>query len=121
MLTWNFGGGPSDSALTFFKMESAYGNFLYENDFHAFIIIIGCQMLDNDNIMNAKASEVVQKVPTDEKRLSQMLLVRNSFHIATTHVCEHVQQKKLDVNKAPPAKLKETAEDILKFAQKKVQ
>ena len=33
-------------------------------------------MLDNDNIMNAKASEVVQKVPTDEKRLSQMLLVR---------------------------------------------
>ena len=24
-------------------------------------------MLDNDNIMTAKASEVVQKVPTDEK------------------------------------------------------
>ena len=48
-------------------------------------------MLDNDKIMNAKASEVVQKVPTDEKRLSQMLLVRYSFHIATTHVCEHVQ------------------------------
>ena len=24
-------------------------------------------MLDNDNIMSAKASEVVQKVPTDEK------------------------------------------------------
>ena len=24
-------------------------------------------MLDNDNVMTAKASEVVQKVPTDEK------------------------------------------------------
>ena len=46
-------------------------------------------MLDNDNIMTAKASEVVQKFPADEKdhhkcplsllwryRLSQMLLVR---------------------------------------------
>ena len=44
-------------------------------------------MLDNDNIMTAKASEVVQKFPANEKdhhkcslwwryRLSQMLLVR---------------------------------------------
>ena len=47
--------------------------------------------------------------------------LRYSFHIATAHVCEHIQQKKLDVNKAPPAKLKEAAEDILKFVQKKVQ
>ena len=28
LLTWNFGGGPSDFVLTFFKMASAYGNFL---------------------------------------------------------------------------------------------
>ena len=27
-LTWNFGGGPSNSALTFFKMVSADGSFL---------------------------------------------------------------------------------------------
>ena len=40
-------------------------------------------MLDDDNIMTARASEVVQKVPTDEKDyrkcslcVSQMLLVR---------------------------------------------
>ena len=50
-----------------------------------------------------------------------MLLMRYSFHISTAHVCEHIQKKKLDVNKAPPANLKETAEDILKFVQKKVQ
>ena len=42
MLTWNFGGGPSGSVSTFFKMTSAYGNFLYNNDFHAVIFIIGC-------------------------------------------------------------------------------
>ena len=50
-----------------------------------------------------------------------MLLVRNSFYIATAHVSEHIQWKKLDINKAPPVSLKETAEDILKFVQKKVQ
>ena len=38
---WNFGGGPSDSASTFFKTASAYGNFLY-NDFHVVITIIVC-------------------------------------------------------------------------------
>ena len=42
VLTWNFVGGPSDSASTFFKMASAYGNFPYDNDFHAVITIIGC-------------------------------------------------------------------------------
>ena len=36
-----FGGGPSDSAATFFKMASAYENFLYD-DFHADITIIRC-------------------------------------------------------------------------------
>ena len=53
MLTGTFGGDPSDSASTFFKMASAYANFFYDNDFHV--------------IMTTKASEVVQKVPTDEK------------------------------------------------------
>ena len=42
MLTWNFGGGPSDFASTFFKMASAYGNFLYNNKFYAVITITGC-------------------------------------------------------------------------------
>ena len=78
-------------------------------------------MFNNDNIMTVKGFEVLQKVPTDKKRLSQMLLVHYSFHVSTTHVCEHIHQKKLDVNKAPPANLKETAEDILKFVQRKVQ
>ena len=41
-----------------------------------------------------------------------MFLVRYSFHIAIGHVCEHIQWKKLDVNKAPPAMLRETSEDI---------
>ena len=42
MLTLNFGGGPSDSASNFFKMASAYGNFLYDNDFDVVITVIGC-------------------------------------------------------------------------------
>ena len=41
MLTWDFGGGPSDSALTFFKIASAYENFLFDSDFHAVITVIG--------------------------------------------------------------------------------
>ena len=44
MLTWNFGGGPSDSALTFFKMASAYGNSLFDKDFHAVTTITGCEI-----------------------------------------------------------------------------
>ena len=44
-----------------------------------------------------------------------------SFHIAIAHVCEHIQRKMLDVNTAPPVKLKETAEDILKFVHIKKQ
>ena len=32
------------------------------------LLYMGCwDMLDNDNVMTAKASEVVQRVPTDEK------------------------------------------------------
>ena len=32
---------------------------------------------------------------------------------------QHIQQKRLDVNRAHPAQLKETAEEILKFVQKR--
>ena len=42
ILTWKFGGDPSDSALASFKMASTYGNFLYDNDFHAVVTITGC-------------------------------------------------------------------------------
>ena len=49
MLTLNFGGGPSHSASTFFKMASANGNFLHEDKFDAVIAIMG--MIGNDNIM----------------------------------------------------------------------
>ena len=42
ILTWEFGGDPSDSASASFKMASTYGNFLYDNDFHAVITITGC-------------------------------------------------------------------------------
>ena len=32
-------------------------------------------MLDNDNIMTVKASEVVQKVPTDKKGFPQIIII----------------------------------------------
>ena len=41
-LTLNFGGDPSHTASTFFKMASADGYFLYEDDFHAVITIADC-------------------------------------------------------------------------------
>lgn len=66
MLTWNLGGCPSDSASTFSKMVSADGNLLYNNDFLAIITIISCYNY-NDNIMTTNASEVVQKIPKNEK------------------------------------------------------
>ena len=66
--TLNFSCCPSDSASTFFKMASTDRNFLYDDDIHAVISIISClDMLNNGNIMTVNASEVVQKVPTDEK------------------------------------------------------
>ena len=73
-------------------------------------------MLDNDNIMTAKASEVVQKVPTDEKGCHKC-----SLCVIVFLQPQHIQEKRLDVNKAHPVQLKETAEVILKFVQKKVQ
>ena len=42
MLTWDFGGSPRESGSIFFKMASAYGNSLYDNDFHAVATITGC-------------------------------------------------------------------------------
>ena len=67
-------------------------------------------MLDNDNIMTTKASEVVQKVPADEK----------DYKVVSIWP-QHIQQKRFDINKAHPAQLKEKAEEILKFVQRKVQ
>ena len=43
-LTWNFGGGSSDFASTFFKMGSADESFLYDNDFHSVITTIGSKI-----------------------------------------------------------------------------
>ena len=40
--------------------------------------------------MSPNASEVVQEIPTDEKKLSQMLHVRYSFHISTAYSVEKV-------------------------------
>ena len=57
MLTWTFGGAQSDSALTFFKMASAYGNFLYNDIFHAVNWLL--DTFNNYNIMTVKASEVL--------------------------------------------------------------
>ena len=41
-LTLNFGGDPSDTASTFFKIASTDGYFLYEHDFDVVITITDC-------------------------------------------------------------------------------
>ena len=64
----------SDPKSTFFKIENADENFLYEDDFDAIIIINDCKhgdiilldMLDNDNITTTNSSEAAEKIPTDE-------------------------------------------------------
>ena len=38
--TWNFGGGPWESALVYFKIVSAKGDFIYGNLFDAVLAII---------------------------------------------------------------------------------
>ena len=74
-------------------------------------------MLNNDNKMTGKASEVVQKVPTNEKSYHKC-----SFCVIDPIQTQHTtQQKKLDASKAPPAQLKKTAEEILKFVLKLMQ
>ena len=40
ILTWNFADCPSESASNFFKIASADGNFLYEDDFDVVITLI---------------------------------------------------------------------------------
>ena len=55
-------------------------------------------MSDNDNIMTAKASETIQKVPTDEKDCQKCL-----FRVIVSIYPQNIQQKRLDVNKAHPA------------------
>ena len=75
-------------------------------------------MLDNDNIMTAKASEVVQKVPTDEKDYHKCSLYVIDYHKCSLCVIDY--HKCSLYLKAHPAWLKETVEDILKFVQKKV-
>ena len=73
-------------------------------------------MLDNDSIMTAKASEVVQKVPTDEKDYYKC-----SLCVTVSIQPQHIQQKRLDVSKEHPAQLQEKAQDIFKFVRRKVQ
>ena len=72
-------------------------------------------VLDNDNIITAKAFEIVQKVPADEKDYRKCSLV--SIYPQDTSVS--ILWKKLDVNKAPPGQLKEIAEDIFKLYRKR--
>ena len=66
--------------------------------------------------MTAQASEVVQKVPRDEKDYNKC-----SLCVIISIQPQHIQQKRLDVNKAHPPQLKEKGEDILKFVTRKVQ
>ena len=61
ILTWNFGGGRSDSASAFFKIASASWFWYHKNYNRLFY------MLDNDNVISASVSEAVEKIPTDEK------------------------------------------------------
>ena len=74
-------------------------------------------MFDND-IMTVNASEVLQKVPSDEKDYHKCF--RLWAYSASTRLWAYSVEK-IDVNIAPKAKLKETARDILKFLQKNVQ
>ena len=90
MLTWNFGGGPSDSASAFFKMASAYENLFSCSYNHNCML----DMLDNDNIMTAKAFEVVQKVPTDEKDHPECSLCVIDYHKCSLCVKAHPANQK---------------------------
>ena len=55
-------------------------------------------MSDIDNIMTAKASETIQKVPTAENDCQKCLL-----RVIVSIYPQNIQQKRLDVNKAHPA------------------
>ena len=61
ILTWNFGGGWSDSAFNFFensKRKLILMRLNYNWLFH---------MLDNDNIISTSVLVAVEKIPKDEK------------------------------------------------------
>ena len=51
-------------------------------------------MLDNDNVMTAKASEVVQKVPTDEKEYHKCSLCVIDYHKCSLCVKAHPPNQK---------------------------
>ena len=64
ILTWNFGGGRSDSASSFFKIARTSWLWCYWN--YNWLLY----MLDNDNndnITSVSALEAAEKIPTDEK------------------------------------------------------
>ena len=71
-------------------------------------------MLDNDNIMIVKASEVVQRIPTDGVDYHKC-----SLCVIVSIQPQHIQQRRLDANQAHLAQLKETTEDILKLYRKR--
>ena len=74
ILTWKFGGGRSDSASTFFKITSASWFWCYYNYNWRFY------MLDNDNISSTCVSEVVEKIPTDEKHYRKCSFMSFTLH-----------------------------------------
>ena len=61
ILTWNFGGGRSDSASTLFKIASASWFWCYYNYNWLFYLS------HNDNMISTSVSVAVEKIPTDEK------------------------------------------------------
>ena len=51
-------------------------------------------MLDNDNVMTAKASELVQKVPTDEKDYHKCSLCVIDYHKCSLCIKAHPPNQK---------------------------
>ena len=56
-------------------------------------------MLDNDNVMTAKASEVLQKVPTDEKDYHKCSLCVIDYHKCSLCVKAHPANQKKNNNR----------------------
>ena len=52
-------------------------------------------MLHNDNVINTSVSEAVQKIPADEKKLSQMLLY--VFYFAQPQLLQRVDQQTVEI------------------------
>ena len=88
ILTWNFGGGRSGSASTFFKIASAswlwcylYYNWLF-------------YMLDKDNIICTSVSEAADKIPTDEKDYRKYSFMRFTLY---SHSIRRADQHKVHI------------------------